>query len=214
MELNLLPKHLLINTGPVDHADWNYRPVLRWIQRSRFRMVLSLIGNNYYDQILEIGYGSGIFMPTLSKYCNKLSGIDIHPFKCKVDEILKYCGISASLYQGSASEMPFADESFDLIVSISSFEFIDDKINACKEIRRVLKKNGSFIIITPGKSKILDIGLKILTGEDPKKDYGETRQAFMPILYDYFYISTNRTFPMLIGYFVPVYCSFILLRKD
>ena len=64
------------------------------------------MGDIYYDQILEIGYGSGIFMPALSKNCNKLYGIDIHPFNAKVNKILSDYGIVANLYQGSVSKMP------------------------------------------------------------------------------------------------------------
>src|SRR6185437_4331790 len=41
--LRLLPVKDLITTGPVDHADWNYKPVLGWIERQRFKLALFMI---------------------------------------------------------------------------------------------------------------------------------------------------------------------------
>jgi ubiquinone/menaquinone biosynthesis C-methylase UbiE len=212
-KLNLLPRDLLIKTNPIDHADWNYKLVLSWIQRKRFQLALSLIGNDNYDQILEIGYGSGIFMPVLSKHCNKLYGIDIHPFNEKVSKILLNYGIAANLYHGSVSQMPFINESFDLIISISSFEFFEDKITACQEMRRVLKRDGLVIIITPGKSWLLDLGLKILTHENAKKDYGDNRQYVIPILKRYFNIIQSKMFPLVIGHLFPIYKTYVLTSK-
>jgi ubiquinone/menaquinone biosynthesis C-methylase UbiE len=212
-KLNLLPKDLLINTNPIDHADWNYKPVLGCIQRKRFQLALSLIGNNNYDQILEIGYGSGIFMPLLSKHCNKLYGIDIHPFNDNVSKILLNYGIVTNLCQGSVSQMPFKNESFDLIVSISTLEFVENKKTACKEIRRVLKTDGLFIIITPGESWILDLGLKILTHETAKKDYGDKRQYVIPILKEYFDVFQSKIFPSVIGHLLSIYKAYVLVSK-
>jgi ubiquinone/menaquinone biosynthesis C-methylase UbiE len=213
-KLKLLPKDLLITTNQVDHADWNFRPVLGFIQRKRFRLINSLIGNNYYDQVLEIGYGSGIFMPELSKHSNKLFGIDIHPFNEKVQKILLNYKVHTDLFQGSVSQMPFINESFDLIVSVSAFEFVEDKENACKEILRVLNKDGIFIMVTPGDSPFLDLGLKLLTNVSANKDYGHKRKYVLPIIMEYFSISQRIVFPHLfLNWFPPIYSAYILKPK-
>lgn len=209
--LKLLPKDLLIKTNPIDHADWNYKPLLGYIQRKRFQLILSLMGNNIYNETLEIGYGSGIFMPMLSKYSKKLYGIDRHSLNEKVSNILVDNGIVTSLYSGSVSEMPFfANGSFDLIVSVSTFEFIEDKKTACLEIRRVLKKDGKFILVTPGDSWILDLGLKILTKETAKKDYGEMRQQVLPVLKENFNLKMSKSFPSFFNGFFAIYNAYYL----
>lgn len=209
MEISLLPKHLLIKTSSIDHADWNYKPFLSYIQRKRFKLVNSFISNNHYDKILEIGYGSGIYMPTLFGYCNELCGIDIHPLNEKVNEILLKYGIHVRLYKESASNMSFSDKSFDLIVSVSAFEFIEDKEAACQEIKRVLKKEGYLIIVTPGNSSIIDLGLKILTQESANRDYGEKRKDTIRILKNHFNIKKRRIFPSFIGILLPIYKAYI-----
>ena len=48
-QLHLLPEEVLIKTGPVDHADWNFRPILGSIQRSRFRLMLDLLEGHHFD---------------------------------------------------------------------------------------------------------------------------------------------------------------------
>jgi len=213
-KLKLLPKDLLFKTNHLDHADWNYKPFLGFIQRKRFQLVLALLGNNNFDQILEIGYGSGIFMPILSKHCNKLYGIDIHPFNAKVNKILLDYGIVTNLFQGSVSQMPFTNESFDLIVSVSAFEFVEDKKNTCLEILRVLRKDGIFIIVTPRESALLDLALKILTKQEAKKDYGDTRQQIVPIIKEYFSISHRKVFPSLIlSLFAHIYRPYVLTPR-
>ena len=76
--LKLLPPEVLIKTSEVDHADWNYRPLLSWIQRLRFRHIVSMLAGERFQRLLEVGYGSGIFMPELKQYCDELYGIDLH----------------------------------------------------------------------------------------------------------------------------------------
>jgi 2-polyprenyl-3-methyl-5-hydroxy-6-metoxy-1,4-benzoquinol methylase len=76
--VDLLAQHQLLPTGPVDHANWNYLPVIGVIQRLRFRLIARLMGGRRFESLLEIGYGSGIFMPELARHAQRLAGVDIH----------------------------------------------------------------------------------------------------------------------------------------
>jgi ubiquinone/menaquinone biosynthesis C-methylase UbiE len=210
---HLLPAEALITTNSVDHADWNYKPLLRLIQRKRFQLVLSYLTADHYDKILEIGYGSGIFMPELSVRCSGLYGIDIHPYSAEVSEILAKNGIEANLSQGSVAQMNYPDESFDLVVSVSTFEFIDSKKAACEEIRRVLKKDGHFVIVTPCESWLLDMGFRLMTRESASHDFGDQRQAVLPVLKEHFSIAKSKMFPAVIGHVFPVYMCYDLMKK-
>lgn len=44
--------------------------------------------------------------------------------------------------QGSVSEMPFEDESFDIVTGFETIYFWPDFINDLKEVNRILKKDG------------------------------------------------------------------------
>jgi hypothetical protein len=52
---NLLPPVRLVKTGEVEHAIWNFKGLLGWIQRRRFQMVLALLYDLKPRRLLEIG---------------------------------------------------------------------------------------------------------------------------------------------------------------
>jgi SAM-dependent methyltransferase len=49
----------------------------------------------------------------------------------------------------SSSMLPFPDASFDLVLCIESFQFVDEPIHAVDEFRRVLRPGGSAIMTVP-----------------------------------------------------------------
>jgi predicted TPR repeat methyltransferase len=100
--LNLLPPEALVKTGDVDHADWNYKPILGRISRARFHLIKELIGNRRAERLLEIGYGSGVFLPELAGYADNLYGSDIHHEHARVKKKLAEFNIKANLFSGGA----------------------------------------------------------------------------------------------------------------
>jgi ubiquinone/menaquinone biosynthesis C-methylase UbiE len=205
--LKLLPANVLVKTGPVDHGEWNFRPILGWIQRLRFRMIQSLLPVRPVTRLLEVGYGSGIFMPTLAESCYELYGIDIHPFHHTVEDRLKVFHIKAELQSGSAEVLPYPSDFFDTVVAVSCLEFIEDIEVAVLELHRVLKPDGHLILVTPGYSPILDWGLKLLTGESAQQDYNDRRQRLLPTLQQFFNIHQKQVFPSVISSFLCLYTA-------
>jgi ubiquinone/menaquinone biosynthesis C-methylase UbiE len=197
--LTLLPRQALLKTGEVDYADWNYRPLLSWVQRQRFHLVLRLIGPRHFGRLLEVGYGSGILMPELSRHCTELYGIDKHAMHEAVAQRLAEYAVNARLYQASAISTPFQDQWFDAIVAVSSLEYVEDLEAACAEFARILRVGGLLIVITPGHSPLLDFGLKLLTGESAQKNYEKRRQALVPILARHFRLEEALSRPRYVG---------------
>lgn len=191
----LLSRDDLIKTNELDQADWNFQPVLGYIQRQRFALATALLGGETFPRLLEIGYGSGIFLAELSRHCKELHGIDPHQLSSEVEKVLARRGIHATLASGSAGHMPYTDEFFDCVVAVSAIEFVPDLHQACAEIRRVLKPGGSFVVVTPGISPLLDFGLRALTGRSADADYGDRRQQVLPTLTGAFRVQRHRNFP-------------------
>lgn len=183
--LKLLPKSALVCTSPVDHPDWNYRPLLRGVQRLRFRIALELLAGRRYHRLLEIGYGSGVFMPSLAQRCTELHGVDPHPRRLEVTENLARHGVPATLAQASVESLPYPDGHFDAAVTISALEYVPDIDAACREIRRVLAPDGVLAVVTPGATPLWDLALRLATGESPTQ-YADRRQKLQPTLRDHF----------------------------
>jgi SAM-dependent methyltransferase len=195
--LRLLPRDALLKTSRIDHAVWNFRPVLGAIQRLRFRFARELLGRRRVGRLLEVGYGSGIFLPELDLHCAELHGVDVHGKHVEVAEKLAGVGVRSRLRCASATALPYPDQHFDRVVAVSSLEFIDDLRGACREIRRVLSVRGRLVVVTPSRSAIADLGLKILSGESAKNDYGDRRTGLIDTLLEFFEVDERRAAPLL-----------------
>ena len=210
-ELKLLPESALVRTGPVDHADWNYRPFIGTVQRIRFRLIRRLLAGRQFNRLLEIGYGSGVFMPELAQRSTELYGIDPHPMPREVEAALAKHGIKASLATAGAESLPFDDGFFDCAVSVSAIEYVDDIDRACRELIRVLRPGGIIAIATPGVSPIWDLALKLSTGESPKQ-YADRRQRLLPALKRHFAVEEEISVPRIGGRLVRLYTGVRLRR--
>ncbi len=184
--LRLLPRQALLRTGAVDHADWNYRPVLGWIQRLRFRLVVSMLPPGRVSRLLEIGFGSGVFLPELARHCRELHGTDRHGHARAVQESLARHGVDARLRGAPAESQPFPPSSFDVVVAVSVLEFVDDVDAACREVRRVLRPGGRFVLVTPGESRLVSAAASLLSGADADRDFGGRRSLIRPALARHF----------------------------
>jgi len=195
-----------VQTGPVDHAEWNHRLLLGYISRRRFRMVLDLLGGSPVERLLEIGYGSGVFMPELASHCRELFGVDVHERSSDVAAILSARGIHADLRRASATALPFESGTFDVVVAVSALEFIEDLPAASREIVRVLRPTGRLIAVTPGQGALLDGALRLVAGVHPDEDYGDRRGRTIPTLLETFTVEAERVFPPNpAGRLLPVY---------
>lgn len=210
--LELLPESALIRTGPVDHADWNYRPLIGTVQRLRFRLIRSLLAGERFGRLLEIGYGSGVFMPELAKRASELFGIDPHTMPREVETVLRNHGIAATLVTGSAERLPYPDAFLDAAVSVSAMEYVENIEAACHELRRVLRPGGILVIATPGTSPIWDLALRLSTGENPQQ-YADRRQRLLPTLKRHFKVTNETAVPAFGGRWFRLYSGMRLAQN-
>ncbi len=123
---------------------WQKKPYL-----ARFKLVLKLLGNQKFDKFIDIGFGSGIFLPELKKRCKNLYGIDIHSEIETVKKIIRDKKITADLQKADINHLPFPDNFFDGVLCLSVLEFISDTDKAVSEIKRVAKSSATIIVGAP-----------------------------------------------------------------
>ncbi|MFC2072043.1 class I SAM-dependent methyltransferase [Chloroflexota bacterium] len=101
--------------------------------------------------VLEIGCGGGYGADYISKFALKTVSIDIN--KLVVYHSQAKYGDTVNFMMGDGTRLPFKAESFDLVVSFQVIEHIDLKrlLHYLSEIKRVLTKNGVFILSTPNR---------------------------------------------------------------
>lgn len=185
-QIDLLPRQLLIKTGPVDEGAWHYHPLLRFVMRQRIALMARLLRGRHVPRLLDLGYGSGILLPELAKYCDELHGIDIHAHGEEVQSRVAGIGVSAVLKQGSAAAMPYETGAFQAVVAMSSLEFMENLDAVLREITRVLSPNGFFIFVTPEETRWGDSVLKWITGMDSQQVFQERRRRVRETVPVYF----------------------------
>lgn len=119
----LLPKDALEPNGPDDPLPYYYKPLVGRFYCSRIEQALSLLGPRY-GAVLELGYGSGVLLPTLCTISDSVSGLDLTSDPIRVTADLAKIGLTSQLSRGDIREISYPRESFHLIVAISIFEHI------------------------------------------------------------------------------------------
>lgn len=103
---------------------------------------------NEGSKVLDLACGVGSTSFYLAKkYKCKITGIDISNSMINIAKS-KLAGSNysknISFQPADALKMPFPDNSFDVVIAQAFFILIDNKVNALKEIYRVLKPGGFF----------------------------------------------------------------------
>lgn len=116
------------------------------------------------------GYGSDYLLKAEAK---KVIGIDIS------EETINYCkekyiNNEIEFLLGSVEKIPVENCSIDVIVSFETIEHVDEKaqINFLQEVKRVLKKDGIFIVSTPN-SLVYPKGNPFHLKELDPKEFGD-----------------------------------------
>ncbi|HTM46390.1 MAG TPA: class I SAM-dependent methyltransferase [Polyangiaceae bacterium] len=157
-ELSLEVLQGIPKNGPTDPIEYYRRPLVGKLFRERINRGLRLLGNRTFDTALEVGYGAGAVMLSLSSSVKNLHGIDLDADPRPASELLKSRNIEAALIQGSVYELPYSNASFDLVVSFSTFEHLHDYPKALREVARVLKPGGFFLLGMPSVNRMMEAG--------------------------------------------------------
>jgi len=101
-------------------------------------------------QLLVVGCGEGNEAAVLAQRLEaQVTGIDIVPhFDPRAAALV-------DLREGDATRMEFDDQSFDFVYSFHALEHMGDYRAALREIHRVLKPGGGYLIGTPNRNRLI-----------------------------------------------------------
>jgi ubiquinone/menaquinone biosynthesis C-methylase UbiE len=98
--------------------------------------------------VLEVAPGPGYLAVEIARLGRfQVTGLDISHTMVEISkENAAAAGVAVDVRQGDATEMPFADGSFDLIVSQAAFKNFRRPVSALNEMHRVLRSGGWAVI--------------------------------------------------------------------
>ena len=163
--------------GTIDYKTpyhWEAQGVSREIQLRRLQFARKYIKPG--DSVLDIGCGDGFLTNALSELGKRIVGIDtsvtgVSLAQSRVDNA------SVELAVGSASDLPFKENTFDVVTLFEVIEHIStgQAENAIGEINRVLREKGKLILTTPNSHNLLNRILhRRLTSQKHEKEYSQT----------------------------------------
>jgi len=108
------------------------------------------------EKILDAGCGTGVFTQDIMTFDPVITGIDISQSMLRkaVHKFNKINGLNESgksNFIGTCADicaLPFADNHFDKVLSMTAIEFIEDAKQAITELERVTRKGGTIVLTT------------------------------------------------------------------
>lgn len=119
-----------------------------WWFATRTRAILALLDKYAGEgkngrRVLDVGAGAGNMMHHLAHY-GDVVGLEYNPKPIPVAHERGF-----DVRQGSATDMPFEDESFDLVALLDTVEHIADEKAVFDETYRVARPGGHIIVTVP-----------------------------------------------------------------
>jgi ubiquinone/menaquinone biosynthesis C-methylase UbiE len=128
-------------TEMVDHEDRH------WWHVGRRRILCDVLARCELPQearLLDAGCGAGGMLSALNVY-GSVSGLDMNPELVALARQRGYEDVVA----GIVEELPWVDESFDLVTLLDVLEHTADDLVTLEEMRRVIRPGGHLLVTVP-----------------------------------------------------------------
>jgi len=140
-------KERLFDSWPEKYDRWFETPIGALVKKYENQLLLDLLEPRPQELILDVGCGTGVFTLNILGLGTRVIGLDIS------QPMLLRAGQKAGKYPfravaGDMRVLPFADQCFDRVVSMTALEFIADGQAAVEDMFRVAKKGGVVVATT------------------------------------------------------------------
>ena len=140
-------------------------PTRRWIHCTRRDWIINALrryaGKERRNRALEVGPGSGIYLPVLAELYAEVVASDVkEAYLRNVNTlVMTYSNLSPVADDIQNTRLPKA--SFDLILCTEVIEHITDSASAIAGMHRLLKPGGTLVLTTPQRWSLIELVAKV-----------------------------------------------------
>lgn len=139
----------IFDTKADSYDDWYNTELGRFADRVETECAFSMLSLEQKGKALDVGCGSGNFSIKLAKAGFDVTGVDMSDKMLDKARLkIKNLNLSVKFLQGDVLNLNFADNTFDIVISMAAFEFIEDTTSALREMLRVAKPSAPVIVGT------------------------------------------------------------------
>ncbi len=137
----------LFDDWPEKYDQWFATPIGILVKKYEGELIIELLKPSQGEIILDAGCGTGVFTLDILSSGAHAIGLDISlPMLKQAAEKVKRQPFQIVL--ADVLSLPFQDDSFDKVVSVTALEFIKDAKGAVRELFRVTKRGGIIVVAT------------------------------------------------------------------
>jgi SAM-dependent methyltransferase len=140
---------------PGRYAGWRATPLGAVTERLELDLVFELAGSVRGEAVLDVGTGDGSYALEAASRGAEVTGVDVDPAMLRAAAARSSSlGLAVTLAEGRAEALPFADESFDVVLAVTVLCFVDDVTAALGEMARVLRPGGRVVLGELGRHNV------------------------------------------------------------
>jgi ubiquinone/menaquinone biosynthesis C-methylase UbiE len=137
----------LFDEWPEQYDRWFTTPTGALVRKYEGELVLDLLSPSRGETILDAGCGTGVFTLDLLASGADVTGLDISLSMLRRSREKAGEG-PLQIVLGDMLHLPFPQNVFDRVVSVTALEFIEDGSGAVRELFRVTKRGGCIVAAT------------------------------------------------------------------
>ncbi|HKN74638.1 MAG TPA: methyltransferase domain-containing protein [Candidatus Acidoferrum sp.] len=125
-----------------------------------YQLVREYLGSVAGLRILEVACGRGGFVRELARAGARVTGCDFSASALRVAGTKLGAAdapLAAALIQADAQNLPFADSTFDLVISCETIEHLPDVQSAIRGMYRVTRPGGKLFLTTPNYANFMGL---------------------------------------------------------
>ena len=205
LRLDLPPRGTLTPNNDVDPLAFYYKPIVGRVFRARIDLGLGLL-TGPYEALLEVGYGSGLLLPTLAKVAKVVEGLDLEPPPRGLDAFLAARKVRVELVQGDVRAIPLPESRFDCVVAFSIFEHLGGLAldEGLAEIARITRPGGTFLVGCPAVHRAMSAAFAAIGFSGIDHHHVSDLGTILAAADRHFVVEAQAAWPPLVGEVLPL----------